>query len=198
MARRAAIVATLALAALGAVACTAAPAPEETAPPPTPLPELRTPTRSAGPTESPDPSLRTTPDPESTFQQLLASVPESLRTRCERGRPTGAAMARVDCRPSTGADSVSYVLFDAPAPMMDAYRARLAERAAADLEGPGCGRGPGSERLPNGRRTCVRDGDAAAVLWTNDLVYVLASAERADGDWAALETFWEAAGPITP
>jgi len=184
--------------ALGAVACAGAPAPEETAPPRTPLPQLRTPTVSLRPTEAPDPSLRTTPDPESTFQQLLASVPEPLRARCDRGRPVGTAMARVDCRPVAGADAVSYLLFDGTAPMVDAYRARLDEWDAADLEGPGCGRGPGTERLPNGRRACFRDGQAAGVLWTNDLVYVLASAERRDGDWSELEAFWETAGPITP
>ena len=198
MARHTAGSAALALLALAAVACAGAPAPEETAPPRTPLPELRTPTVSVGPTESPDPSLRTTPDPESTFQQLLASVPESFRGRCERGRPPGAAMARVDCAPASGADTVSYLLFDAEGPTLAAYRARLDERDAADLEGPGCARGPGSERLPNGRRTCYRDGDAAAVLWTNDLVYVLATAVREDGDWSALDVFWESAGPITP
>jgi len=197
MGRRAPLV-MLALAAVALAACGSPPVPEETAPPPTPLPELRTPTVSLGPTESPDAALRPTPDAESTFQQLLASVPEQLRGRCERGRPAGAAMARVDCAPASGADSVSYLLFDAEAAMVDAYRSRLDAIAAVDLEGSGCGRGPGTERLKNGRKACFRDGRAAAVLWTNDLAYVLATAERKDDDWAALDAFWADAGPITP
>lgn len=192
------LLAVLALAAVALAACGSPPAPEETAPPPTPLPELRTPTVSLGPTESPDAALRPTPDADSTFQQLLASVPEQLRGRCERGRPVGTAMARVDCAPASGADSVSYLLFDAEAAMADAYRSRLDSIAAVDLEGPGCGRGPGTERLKNGRKACFRDGRAAAVLWTNDLAYVLATAERKDDDWAALDAFWADAGPITP
>ena len=85
MGRRASL-ALLALVALALVACGSPAAPEETAPPPTPLPELRTPTVSVGPTESPDAALRPTPDADSTYQQLLASVPEPLRGRCTRGR----------------------------------------------------------------------------------------------------------------
>jgi len=171
---------------------------EETAPPPTPLPDLRTPTRSIGPTDSPEATVRFTPDPESAYQQLMASVPEVLKVRCERGQAGGAVMARVDCTPTTGADTVTYLLFDGEAPLLDAYRARLEALPAADLEGPGCGRGPGTERVPNGRKSCFRDGTAANVLWTNDLVWILARAGRDDGDWAALDTFWTDAGPVTP
>ena len=171
---------------------------EETAPPPTPLPSLRTPTVSTGPTDSPDAGARLTPDPESAYQQLLASVPFELTSRCERGGRTGAAIARLDCDPASGADRVTYLLFDAQDAMTAAYRARLDRIAAADLEGPGCGKGPGTERLKNGRKACYADGSAASVLWTNDLVYVLADATRTDGDWAALERFWVDAGPVTP
>jgi len=128
----------------------------------------------------------------------MASVPETLLGRCQRSRPTGAALARVECTPGSGADAVSYQLFDAQDTMAAAYRSRLDDVPAADLEGPGCGRGPGGERLKNGRKACFRDGGAATVLWTNDLVYVLASARRSDQDWAALDAFWQEAGPVTP
>ena len=184
--------------AVALVACGSPAAPDETAPPPTPLPSLRTPTDSLGPTDSPDAALRPSPDAEAAYQQLLASVPESLLGRCARSRPAGGALARVECTPATGADAVSYALFDAEDAMLAAYRARLDAIPAVDREGPGCGQGPGTKRLDSGRKACFRDGGAATVLWTNDLVYVLASARRADQDWAALETFWQDAGPITP
>lgn len=184
--------------ALAVAACGGSPAAEETAPPPTPLPSLRTPSVSIGPTESPDPGARLTADPESAYQQLLASVPFELTSRCEREDPTNGAIARVACTPASGADRVTYLLFDAEDAMRAAYAARLERIPAADREGPGCGQGPGSEKLKSGRRTCYRDGTGAAVAWTNDLVYVLADARRDDGDWAGLESFWAEAGPITP
>lgn len=191
------VLAALGAAMLALIACGGG-STEETAPPPTPLPSLRTPTVSTGPTDSPDPGARLTPDPESAYQQLLASVPLELADRCTRGGRAGAAIARVECEPASGADRVSYLLYDDGATMTAAYRARLDRIAAADLEGPGCGKGPGTERLKNGRRACYADGGAASVMWTNDLVFVIADATRSDGDWAALERFWTDAGPVTP
>jgi hypothetical protein len=172
--------------------------PEETAPPPTPLPSLRGLTASALPTESPDPEARLTADPESAYQQLLASVPFALASRCDRGDPTGGAIARVTCSPASGADRVTYLLFDAEDQLHAAYAARLDRIAPVDREGPGCASGPGSQKLKSGRRTCYRDGGDAAVVWTNDLVYILADARRNDADWKALDAFWAEAGPITP
>ncbi len=189
---------TLLAAAMLLGACAGAAPPEETAPPPTPLPSLRAPIRSLEPTASPDPVARQTADPESALQQLLASLPPALASRCQREAPPRGAIASVDCRPASGADRASFLLFDDGATMLGAYGARLDRLPADALDGAGCGRGPGSERLKNGRRACYRDGGSATVLWTNDLASVLASASRQDGDWAALEAFWRDAGPITP
>lgn len=178
-------------------ACAGAPSAEETAPPPTPLPSLRTPTRSLGPTDSPEPSLRRAPDPEAAHQQLLAAIPTSIVGGCERVDAAGAAVAQVSCSAS-GVDRLTYALFEDEPAATAAYERRLDGIPQADREGPGCGRGPGAERLLTGRRTCLRDGAGATVIWTNHLVAVLAGATRDDGDWAALERFWEGAGPITP
>jgi hypothetical protein len=171
---------------------------EETAPPPTPLPSLRGSTASALPTESPDPDARLTADPESAYQQLRASVPVALAGRCDRADPTDGAIARVTCAPVSGAARLTYLLFDAEDQLHAAYAAWLDRIPAVDREGPGCASGPGSQKLPSGRRTCYRDGADAAVVWTNDLVYILADARRNDADWKALDAFWAEAGPITP
>jgi hypothetical protein len=195
---RAGLPAILAVVSLAIAACGGTAAPEETAPPPTPLPTLRVPTTNALPTESPDPEARLTADPESAYQQLMASVPLTLASRCERADPTSGAIARVVCSPASGADRVMYLLFDADEALQVAYAARLDRIAAADREGPGCASGAGSERLKSGRRTCYRDEGGAAVVWTNDLVYILADARRNDADWKALDAFWVEAGPITP
>lgn len=174
------------------------PTAEETAPPPTPLPSLRGSTASPLPTESPDPDARLTADPESAYQQLRASVPVELASRCDRADPTDGAIARVTCSPASGAARLTYLLFDAEDQLHAAYTTWLDRIAAVDREGPGCASGPGSQKLKSGRRTCYRDGGAAAVVWTNDLVYILADARRNDADWKALDAFWAVAGPITP
>lgn len=198
-ARRTGLLAALAALSVAIAACGGAtPTPEETAPPPTPLPSLRGSTASALPTESPDPEARLTADPESAYQQLRASVPVELAGRCERADPTDGAIARVTCSPTSGADRVTYLLFDAEDQLHAAYAARLDRIAARDREGPGCASGPGSQKLKSGRRTCYRDTGGAAVVWTNDLVYILADARRTDADWKALDAFWADAGPITP
>lgn len=191
-------VAAIAAATIALAGCAGSPAPEETAPPPTPLPSLRTPTVSSGPTEPPETALPSTPDPESTYQQLMAAVPIPLQDRCRRAQPARPALARVECTPVSGADTLRYQLFDGEAPLLDAFRAVVDALPRGAVDGPGCGRGPGSERLPNGRKACFRQGGEAVVLWTNELAYVLASASRADGGWAALDTFWAEAGPVTP
>lgn len=191
-------VALVSAAALVIAACGVGVPVMETAPPPTPLPSLRMPTSSALPTESPDPEARLTADPESAYQQLMASVPLALASRCDRADPTSGAIARVVCSPSSGADRVTYLLFDAEEALHAAYAARLDRIPAADREGPGCATGPGSQRLKSGRRTCYRDAGGAAVAWTNDLVYILGDARRDDTDWPALDAFWAEAGPITP
>jgi hypothetical protein len=171
---------------------------EETAPPPTPLPELRTPTTILGPTDSAEPSLRPTLDTDAAYQQLLASVPATIVGRCERVDAGRAAVAAVSCSPASGADRVAYRLFETEAAMTEAYRMLVDGLPRSALEGPGCGRGPGSERVPNGRKACYRSDGGTTVTWTNELVYILATASRADTDWAALDRFWADAGPITP
>jgi len=185
------------LLALAAAGCGSS-GPEETAPPPTPLPDLTMPAFSLEPTDSPDASLRPAFDAESAAQQLLASVPETLAASCVRMPPGSGAMAELRCAPGSGADAVDYQLFEDQDGMLAAYGAVLDAVAAGGLDGPGCGKGPGRERLPNGRKACFKREGAATVAWTNDLVYVLAVAERADGDWAALDRFWDEAGPVTP
>jgi hypothetical protein len=194
--RRRVLVLAVAAAALAAAGCTAAP-PEETAPPPTPLPTLRTPTRSVGPTDAPETALPPTPDPESTYQQLMAAIPEPIKARCARGEPGRGALARVSCRPS-GVDEALYELFDGEAAMRQAFRSRVEALPAGSTAGPGCARGTGEERLPVGRRVCHREGGAAVTAWTNDLAFVIVTARRDDGDFAALDRFFRAAGPITP
>lgn len=186
-----------ALLALLVAACGSS-APEETAPPPTPLPELNEPTFTLEPTESPDAPLRPTFDADAAAAQLLASVPEAIAPRCDRVPPGNGAMAEVRCSPGNGATTVDYQLYDAPELMAAAYDRLVGGLPAAELEGPGCGKGPGQARLPNGRKACFKQRGDATVAWTNDLVYVLAVAERADTDWAALERFWSGAGPVTP
>jgi hypothetical protein len=186
------------LLALALSACSSGATPEETAPAPTLLPELRTPTVSLAASATPEPALRATPDAESAYHQLRAAIPDQLLSSCVRGAVSGAEMARVDCDPP-GPDAVSYLLFDDEGAMTDAYRERLAALPAGATDGPGCGRGPGIQRLPNGRKACYREPDGTAtVLWMNDLAYVLATGSRSDGDWAGLEDLWASAGPITP
>jgi hypothetical protein len=172
--------------------------PEETAPPPTALPDLIVPSFSLAPTDSPDASLRPTFDAAAAAEQLMASVPDALAGRCSSVPPGADVMAEVRCTPAGGADSVDYTLFEGPDRLDAAYQAILDALPAGALDGPGCGKGPGREHLPNGRRACFRRDGEATVAWTNELVYVLAVAGRADGDWAALERFWTDAGPVTP
>jgi hypothetical protein len=131
------------------------------------------------------------------YQQLLAAVPGRIRGGCEPAEVEAGALAGALCR--SGADEVRYLLFAGEEDLAPAFRDRLDGLPAGATEGLGCGEGPGQRRLPDGRLACYRGPNGSAVtVWTNDLVFVLATAARADGDWAALEDFRRTAGPITP
>lgn len=184
------------LAVLLAGACGGGPA-EETAPPPTPLPDLRTPTTAVEPSEAVRSAPIQTPDPEMDHQQLLAAIPAPIRGGCRRAEPLDDGLATAVC--VSGEDQVSYSLFPGDEALGPAFRARMAALPDGATDGPGCGEGPGQGRLPVGRLACYRESDGTAVtIWTNELAFVLATASRADGDWKALEAFRQSAGPVTP
>ena len=72
--------------------------------------------------------------------------------------------------------------------------------ATGTVTGPGCPSGPGEVTWDVGSKLCYQFSllNDAKVLWTHDLLSVLADASDDDGDWARLEAFWKTAGPLTP
>jgi hypothetical protein len=182
-----------------------------TPPPPperTPLPYLRTPTIIVEPSEAPEPSVRDLPDDAGAYLALLAAIPSDIAGACEQvsyasgfpREPGELIGADCDLRNGSAADFVNYKLFDGNA-SMDAFYdlQRRAIEEGGTLDGPGCGRGPGHGTWDVGRKMCYRFiTDDANVQWTHDLLSVSAHAWNGNGDFAALETFWATAGPITP
>jgi hypothetical protein len=95
---------------------------------------------------------------------------------------------------------VSYSLFADQAAMDAFYDSQLqGMRGMGAVDGPGCPTGPGEATWEHGRRFCYQPfGDDANMRWTYDDLAITASAINDDGDWAALETFFAAAGPVAP
>ena len=127
---------------------------------------------AAGRANRPRWSPRGPPDPRGGLRAAAGAIPDQLRASCTprarrpRARRWPAWSARRHRRGRGSATCCSM----ARRRCTRRYRARLgAVPAPRTSDGPGCGRGPGTERLQNGRRACyLRDG-AATVLWTNDL-----------------------------
>jgi hypothetical protein len=179
----------------------------ETAPPPTPLPSLRTPMDLPEATDSPETPPAMTPDPAVMYEQLVASIPDAIAPRCAPEtwpagtvRPAGEIVGAVcELQAGAGAAFVIYTQFDGLQSLRAAYEARRAAVAAAGVvEGPGCGKGPGGSTWDLGTRLCYRQGEDIGVIWTQEQVVALAEAVRHDSDWAKLEAFWQDAGPTTP
>lgn len=173
--------------------------------------DLGSPTASPGasPAGSPAPAASLPPMDPAAYERLLASVPEAIRPFCEPDTfwqvtdlgPEPGEIAQADCDPDDfGGLYVSYSLFASPASMDAFYDEQLlGMRNLGGLDGPGCPEGPGEATWDHGRRFCFQPfGDDANMRWTHDALAITASAIEGDGDWAALEAFFEAAGPIAP
>jgi hypothetical protein len=193
------------LLALGACAGGAA---VNTIPPPTALPNLPSPMAEPNDSFIPETQAPELPDPEAAYQQLLAEIPPALRASCtpetysESFPRDPGELAGADCDPDgSGPLFVNYSLFVGKAEMDAAYE--LLKRgfaATGTISGPGCGKGPGEGTWDLGRKLCYQFSllNDAKVLWTHDLLAVLSDASDDGGDWARLESFWKAAGPLTP
>lgn len=164
-----------------------------------------------GPTV-PQPSVAPTapaagPMDPAAYAQLLALVPETLRDSC-RPNPYWDAtqdpgeLAAAHCDPDglDGPDYATYSLYATSDAMDAAYDEYATEyRDVGSLAGPGCGQGPGEGVWESGRRFCYTyAGLSVSSYWTHEALRVLASASRPDLDWAALEAFWQRAGPVGP
>ncbi|MFN8620602.1 MAG: hypothetical protein U0869_07670 [Chloroflexota bacterium] len=186
----------LALALAGSVvAACGSSAPDETAPPPTPLPELSAPAYSLEPTDSPDASLRPTFDADAAAEQLLASVPEAIAPSCTREPPGAGAMAELRCTPSGG--TLDYQLFEGPEVMLAAYEAILDGVPANGLEGQGCGKGPGRSAC----RTAARRASRVAVTRPSRGRTTWSTCSRSPSGPTPTgppDRLWTDAGPVTP
>ncbi|MEA2622117.1 MAG: hypothetical protein QOH61_1027 [Chloroflexota bacterium] len=198
----AALVASLLIVACGA---TATPVPAATpAGPPTAPP---TPRVTAEPTLPDDTSAPAeTPSRDEAYQQLLVSIPFEIAPSCDPVGPREelepGQIGEADCDLPSGstADYVSYKLFDGSATMNDFFGIqRRGHENGGTASGPGCGKGPGEGTWDAGRKDCYLFlTNDAQVMWTHDLLFIVSSAFRDDGDFAKLEQFWQTAGPVTP
>jgi hypothetical protein len=188
------------------VACgaTATPAPTATV---TPTIAFASPEITPEPTSPPDTANPAeTPDRDEAYQQLLVSIPPDIASHCEPA-PKGeefepGEIGQADCEQPAGslADYVSYMLFE-DATSMNAFfdTQRKGHENGGTAKGPGCGKGPGEGTWENGRKDCyLFITDDAWVMWTHDRLYIEATADRDDGNFAKLEEFWQTAGPVTP
>lgn len=182
-----------------AAACAGDPGADDRASP-TPLPTLRTATPVRLETDGPEGPLATAPDPDAAYGQLAASIPFSLAGRCTRGEADLGSSARLDCAVpgANGVRSLSYRLYDGNAALDRAWARLIDGLPGSVANGPGCGEGPGIRRTGTGATACWLEGGDAVSAWKQELAFVIARAERADADWAALERFRLQAGPVTP
>lgn len=180
----------------------------ETPPEPTPLPSLATPTVTAAPSVEPEASIPDMPDPASAYQALLATIPAGIASTCEMAtysadfpaEPGELIGADCDLPAGSDADFVSYTLFDTLDSMNAYYDIQhRGIQNGGTLDGPGCGTGPGDGTWDVGRKMCYLflTGDAN-VMWTHDLLAIVAHAFNDAGDFGKLEAFWQTAGPVTP
>lgn len=162
---------------------------------------------SPGPSVEPGASAE--PMDSAAYEALLAAIPEGLRASCAPDPywevpdlgPEPGETAQADCDPDGyGGNWVSYSLFESNAAMDAFYDTQLAGmRNLGGLDGPGCPEGPGEATWESGRRFCYQAfGDDANMRWTHDGLMIAASAINDEGDWAALEGFFESAGPAAP
>lgn len=162
---------------------------------------------SPGPT--PEPGASAAPMDPAASEALLAAIPQEIRASCEPdpywevpdlGSEAGET-AQADCDPDGyGGNWVAYSLFESNTAMDAFYDTQLAGmRNLGGVDGPGCPDGPGEATWESGRRFCHQAfGDDANMRWTHDGLMIAASASNDEGDWAALEAFFESAGPIAP
>lgn len=133
---------------------------------------------------------------------LLRRVPSAIRPTCRHssGHLVGAQV-EVTCTPHHGADRVVYGAYADRASLTSALEAGSGEahRAPAAGDRARCATGGEEERAwrigsetagQTGRYRCTLHGGIAEITWTSDDVLVLAEAERADGDLAALFAWW--------
>ena len=161
---------------------------------------------------APDPTVAPTaltsgPMDPARYAELLAMVPEALRDSCRPNpywevtkEPGELAAAQCDPDGYDGPDYATYSLFLTADAMDAAYDVIATEyRDVGSLKGPGGGQGAGEGAWESGRRFCYTyAGLSASTYWTHDGLRVMGSASRPDLDWAALDAFWQAAGPIEP
>ncbi len=177
---------------------------------------------TASPTQAPPPTTgtgqatatgATAATPYGTFSQaaygqLLGSIPATVAQYCEPFKytasipPEPGEIAEADCDFPTGGavDYATYRLFSDKASMDDFFGTqRKGHENAGTITGPGCGKGPGEGTWANGRKDCyLFITNDAQVDWTDETLFIFASAFRDDGDFAKLEAFWATAGPATP
>ena len=165
------------------------------------------PTATAAPQQSPALAPPTGPAALSPdVANLLARLPSDLRSSCvtsESPDRLAGAVAAVTCPlAGAGAASVSWDYFDQPSVMLTSFD-RYA-RAAGDPTGD-CSLGPRGggawQPIPmiSGHVLCYPDAGHARIVWTyesGDGAGILATAVRADADWAALYAWFEETAPF--
>jgi hypothetical protein len=169
----------------------------------TPQPSLSVPT--AAPVESEPPA---SPAAGAAYIQLLSEIPLPVRGSCEPFTGTvdfpfePGELAEADCDMGDGmyGEYVSYELFDSQASMDAFYDILLRGMTSmGGVDGPGCFSGPGADSWDAGRRFCYQFiGDDVSVRWTHELLATVGVASEDSGDWAALGSLWESAGPVAP
>ena len=170
-----------------------------------------TPSPSAPPSPTPLPSAPPSPTPVASpvadaVSDLLSHVPVAVRDTCAAGTVPDemsalGELARVDCTVSDVA-SITFVAFDSADTMDASYDAA---RAYALLFGsfssdPSCAEG-GYDGLWSlgdveaGRIMCHELGGDAVVVWSYPELRILSLIRQQDGDPAAANELWFAAGP---
>jgi hypothetical protein len=164
---------------------------------------------SPSPSPSTGPSASPAPMDPAAYEQLLATIPEPIRSSCEPDRywqvvglgPDPGEIAAADCDiAGEGGNYVSYSLYDSAESMDAFYDTQLqGTKNMGGLDGPGCPEGPGEGSWEHGRRFCFQVvTNDANTRWTHDALVTAAFALNDDGDWAALEALFQSAGPVAP
>lgn len=160
-------------------------------------------------TPSPSPGVRPTPSPSlaADVAELLSHVPAAIRETCggdtiSADRGGEGELARLTC-PTSDTAVVTFVAFESVEAMEAAYDAarQYARIFGSVIPDRTCATG-GYDGiwtlgdLEAGRLICYEFGGDALVVWSYPDTRILSMIRQEDGDHAAAQELWLAAGPL--
>ena len=152
--------------------------------------------------------------PSSATDVLMAHVPEGLRPSCAPASFEQPVLAVLSCTAVDGAVAVTYTLYADQPSMAAVYDAAVIAAGIDDSSGRCYNRNDNGgitvttsrwpaengytiQDEPVGRYLCQNDATTATLIWTDDRLYVLASASTDTAAVDELISFWiDEAGPI--